>query len=125
MRQISKALAECITRSVDLAARYGGEEFACILPDTDLHAAVSIAEKMRQKIQGLQIEHHRSPVSDYVTASFGVTTVEYTLDISLGDIITVADRLLYKAKAAGRNRIEFAEFHGHLYGYEKSSTSNS
>lgn len=49
------------------------------------------------------------PVSDFVTASFGVTTVQYSPDISPEDIIATADKLLYKAKVSGRNRTEYAE----------------
>ena len=109
LRQIGSVLADCINRSVDLAARYGGEEFVCILPDTDIQSAVETAERIRQKIQDLKIEHKKSQVSDYVTASFGVITVEYSPDRSLAEIIAAADKLLYKAKVSGRNRIEYGE----------------
>lgn len=109
LRQVGKVLASSISRSVDLAARYGGEEFACILPDTNIYGAVKIAEKIRQGIQELKIEHKKSSVSDYVTASIGVTTVQYSPDYTLADIIDMADKLLYKAKISGRNRIEYAE----------------
>jgi len=107
LRQVGGVLGNCINRSVDLVARYGGEEFACILPDTDIHDAVKIAERMRQGIQDLKIEHKKSLVSEFVTASFGVTTVQYSPEISLEEIISTADKLLYKAKVSGRNRIEY------------------
>ena len=107
LRQIGRVLADSINRSVDLVARYGGEEFACILPDTDIHAAVGIAEKIRQRIEGLKIEHKKSPVSKFVTASFGVTTVQYSYGTSPEDVVAIADKLLYKAKISGRNRVEF------------------
>ena len=109
LRRIGSVLAGCIGRSVDLAARYGGEEFACILPDTDIHTAVIIAENIRRSIEELKIEHKESPVSEFITASFGVTTVEYSSECSLSDIIANADKMLYKAKASGRNRIEFTK----------------
>ncbi|NLC47160.1 MAG: diguanylate cyclase [Firmicutes bacterium] len=109
LRQIGRKIADCLNRAVDLAARYGGEEFACILPDTDLRGAVDIAERIRQGIEDLKIEHKRSTVSKYVTASFGVTTVQYSPEISPVEIVAMADKLLYKAKVAGRNRIEYAE----------------
>ncbi|NLY42557.1 MAG: diguanylate cyclase [Clostridiaceae bacterium] len=112
LRQIGRVLTCCINRSVDLTARYGGEEFACILPDTDIHTAVKIAEDIRQKIQELKIEHKKSSVLEYVTASFGVTTVRYSPESSLEEIIAMADKLLYKAKVSGRNRIEYAEWKG-------------
>ncbi|MGI6551544.1 MAG: sensor domain-containing diguanylate cyclase [Bacillota bacterium] len=112
LRQVGKVLTSCISRSVDLAARYGGEEFACILPDTDIHGAVKIAERIRQRIQDLKIEHKKSSVSEFVTASFGVITVRYSPKVSLADIVAMADKLLYKAKVSGRNRIVFAELKG-------------
>jgi len=113
LRKIGIVLSCCIRRSVDLAARYGGEEFACILPDTDIYSAVEIAERIRQKMQDLKIEHKKSSVSEFVTASFGVTTVQYSPEISPSDIITMADKLLYKAKVSGRNTIEYAEYSEH------------
>jgi len=109
LRRIGRVLASCISRPIDLAARYGGEEFACILPDTDIHSAVKIAENIRQKILNLKIEHKRSSVSEFITASFGITTVKYSPERSLEDIIAIADKLLYKAKVSGRNMIAFAE----------------
>ncbi|MFY9280131.1 MAG: diguanylate cyclase [Caldicoprobacterales bacterium] len=110
LRKIGQTLESCVNQGVDLAARYGGEEFACILPDTDIDAAVKIAEKIQQSIRDLQIEHKDSSVSEFVTASFGVTTVQYSPDIYLKDIIGMADKLLYKAKVSGRNIIKHAEF---------------
>ena len=110
LRQIGNVLDEVLGKTVHLAARYGGEEFACILPDTDINSAVDIAAKISKRIQDLKIEHKKSSVSRYVTASFGVTTVKYSPDIFLDEIVCMADKLLYKAKVSGRNRIEFAEF---------------
>lgn len=109
LRQVGRILAGCIQRSVDVAARYGGEEFACILPDTDLAGALIVAERIRQRIHGLKIEHAKSPVSEYVTASLGVATVSYAPNRTIDDIISMADKLLYEAKVAGRNRIRYAE----------------
>jgi diguanylate cyclase (GGDEF)-like protein len=105
LRQIGRVLASCVSRSVDLAARYGGEEFACILPDTDIDPAVKIAGKIRQKIEDMKIEHKNSSASEYVTASLGVTTVQYAEDRTPADTITTVDKLLYKAKVSGRNTI--------------------
>ncbi len=107
LRQIASVLASSINRAVDLAARYGGEEFACILPDTDLQGAVQVAERIRQGIRELGIEHKKSPVSEFVTASFGVITVQYSSAISSDEVVAMADKLLYQAKSAGRNRIEY------------------
>lgn len=54
----------------------------------------------------LRIEHKQSPVSPFVTASMGVTTVQYSPAISPAEVVAMADKLLYKARVAGRDRIE-------------------
>ncbi|HYF75144.1 MAG TPA: diguanylate cyclase [Candidatus Nitrosocosmicus sp.] len=107
LRQIGSILMNLINSSVDLVARYGGEEFACILPDTDIDSAVMTAEKIRRGIEELGILHKGSDVSDYVTASFGVVTVNSTTECSILEILTEVDRFLYQAKSFGRNRVEF------------------
>ncbi|NLW23277.1 MAG: diguanylate cyclase [Tissierellia bacterium] len=108
LRKLGRALEKCVKRSVDLVARYGGEEFACILPDTDIDGAVTVAKNIQQEISKLKIEHNKSPVSRFITVSFGVVTVQYSPDIAPVDIVNMADKLLYKAKLSGRNRIEYA-----------------
>lgn len=110
LRQIGNILSENITRTVDLAARYGGEEFACILPDTELKDAVKIARKIQKALEDLKIEHLKSWVAPYVTASLGVITVQYAPTSSPIDIVEKVDHLMYKAKAGGRNKIEYAEW---------------
>ncbi len=110
LRKIGGALEKCVSRSVDLVARYGGEEFACILPDTDINGAVAVAEKIRKGIRQLKIEHKKSSVSEFLTVSFGVITVQYSPEISPVEIVDMADELLYKAKSSGRDRIEYAEW---------------
>lgn len=119
LRRIGEILTTSISRPVDLAARYGGEEFACILPDTDLKLALQTAETIRQKLAELKIEHTKSSVSEYVTASFGVITVKYSPRITPTEIVTMADRLLYRAKTMGRNRIESAEWNGTEFIYSE------
>lgn len=93
-------------RAADLTARYGGEEFTVILPDTDLKGAFVIAEKIRQEIESIQMEHRKSEVSPYVTVSVGVAT--YTTKgpfVTQEQLIAEADRWLYEAKHSGRNRV--------------------
>jgi len=55
----------------------------------------------------MKTEHKKSAASDIVTASFGVTTVRYLPEITIEDIISKVDKLLYKAKVQGRNRIDY------------------
>jgi diguanylate cyclase (GGDEF)-like protein len=107
LRMIARVVAESVKRSEDLAARYGGEEFACILPDTDIRGAVIIAERIRQEVQDLAIPHAGSEILNCITVSVGVATVHYSKDDTVATIITQADEQLYRAKALGRNRIQF------------------
>lgn len=108
LRQVAQIVAGCAGRDADLTARYGGEEFACILPDTDRTGAIAIAEKIRCGILARAIPHKESKVADCVTASLGAVTVRCTPDGAVEDLVTQADKLLYRAKASGRNRVEFA-----------------
>ena len=105
LRQVAHKITSIILRSNDLAARYGGEEFACILPETDLAAAMCVAEKIRQGIRELKIPHRSSTVTDCVTISIGVVTAHCIPGKSESNIITLADEQLYAAKSGGRNRV--------------------
>ncbi len=107
LQQIAGVIGKSVARLGDLAARYGGEEFACILPDTDQHGALLIAERIRQGIINLAIPHEWSDIADCVTASLGVITLTCHKEESASEIVARADELLYKAKDLGRNRIEY------------------
>ncbi len=107
LRKVAQVMADCVARPADLVARYGGEEFVCILPETDSSGAVAIAENIRRGIMALAIPHTGSSVAAYVTASLGVATVHCTEGESVVDIIAQVDEQLYRAKAAGRNRVKF------------------
>ncbi len=106
LQQVAQAITSCVNRPADLAARYGGEEFACILPETGRGGGIVVAENIRRAIIALAIPHIDSKVADYVTASLGVVTVQCTADASAMNIVDLADKLLYKAKSSGRNRLE-------------------
>ena len=105
LKQIGNTIAGCIRRG-DLAARYGGEEFVCILPDANLEAAVKTAERIRQRIAELNIEHKNSKVMGFVTVSLGVACMRCTPDRSPSEVVAAADEQLYKAKLA-RNTVEY------------------
>jgi diguanylate cyclase (GGDEF)-like protein/PAS domain S-box-containing protein len=90
-------------RSMDILGRYGGEEFAIIMPETSLEEAQKAAERMRILVEGKQIFIEQAPVG--VTASFGVTALNPdTKDLQV--LLEQADRAMYAAKQAGRNRVE-------------------
>lgn len=88
----------------DLAARYGGEEFVAILPATDMEGAVIVAENIRRAIQAKELlKRSTNEKLGRITASFGVAA--YRVGDTPGSLIERADRCLYAAKHAGRNRV--------------------
>ncbi|MDZ7993095.1 MAG: PleD family two-component system response regulator [Nostoc sp. EfeVER01] len=104
LQKIAQAIKDIIKRPGDLVARYGGEEFAVILPNTDIDGAIHVAKKICHTVRTLAIPHQNSQVSSYVTISVGFTTEIPQPDSDLEEMIAAADRALYKAKAAGRDR---------------------
>lgn len=101
LREIGKILCNNI-REVDTCGRWGGEEFLVICPETDLHHARLLAERLRILI----MEAYERP-KPIVTASFGVATSEETQ--KLDTVLTLADDRLYQAKELGRNRVVAGE----------------
>ncbi|MBD2611185.1 MAG: diguanylate cyclase domain-containing protein [Nostoc sp. ZfuVER08] len=88
----------------DLVARYGGEEFAVLLPNTDLAAAITIAENIQQAIHHQAIPHAQSDIKNIVTISLGISCIIPTCDIKADTLIASADKALYNAKQNGRDR---------------------
>lgn len=96
------AIADVIrsnVRATDLVGRWGGEEFLIILPETDLGGSLSLAEKVRTRLESADL----GKIS-HKTASFGVTAFVEGDDLEA--IIGRADGGLYAAKRGGRNRVE-------------------
>lgn len=101
--EVAKSLESIVRRPADLAARYGGEEFALILPDTNEEGAKVLAERLRTSVKERAIEHASHEGSGVVTLSAGVATVIGAF--TPPEIIGLADRALYEAKATGRDRV--------------------
>ena len=100
---VSRAISE-ILRKEDIIARYGGEEYSIILPETDAQGAVHLAERIRKSIEDLVIKING--LSLKVTISIGVSTKKpHMSDCNKTELITMADKALYAAKNAGRNRV--------------------
>jgi diguanylate cyclase (GGDEF)-like protein len=105
---LSAELSRLCRRQVDLPARCGGEEFAIILPDTKAEFAEEFAEKVRQAIAALRLPNPASPVAPVLTVSIGVATATRGWCSTPKEIVAAADRALYAAKDAGRNRVSVA-----------------
>jgi two-component system chemotaxis family response regulator WspR len=109
LRKVAAALDEVVHRPADLVARYGGEEFGVLLPNTDIDGAVQLAETILDKIHLLALPHEYSKVANYITLSMGVVSRVASERISPTDLINLADKALYKAKAAGRDSYKIAK----------------
>jgi diguanylate cyclase (GGDEF)-like protein len=102
LRDLGALLAAEI-RGGDIACRYGGEEFLLILADADLQAAGKCAESLQQKVRSMQVRH-RGETLRRVTLSIGVAGFPQH-GTTASQIVTAADRALYKAKESGRDRV--------------------
>jgi two-component system cell cycle response regulator len=91
-------------RGIDLACRYGGEEFVIVMPETDLHVAGVVAERLRRSIVGETFAVNKGAKSIEVTVSIGLSTLERKGE-AIADVLKRADTALYRAKHDGRNRV--------------------
>ena len=105
LKRVAKAVDKAIRRPGDLLARYGGEELVCILPETDLDGAVTVSEGIRANVNSAHIIH-QDGIGGRVTVSIGVGVALPDGTVSPEDLMGAADRALYNAKNAGRDRLE-------------------
>ena len=107
LREVARVLRDS-AREIDEPARYGGEELAVVLPQTEIEGAAQLAERMRETIEALRIPRLDGEGDLAVTASFGVASVPSSAS-DKGSLVAAADAALYRAKRAGKNRVERAE----------------
>ncbi len=106
--QVLRELADILRyglRSTDTVARYGGEEFVCLLPETAKDEAWRLADRLREQVAEHAFLHGHEQPEGAVTISIGVATFPG----DAGDVealVRHSDQALYRAKAAGRNRVE-------------------
>jgi len=103
LKEMARVLKETL-RTVDSVGRYGGEEFVIILPHTSPEEARATGERIRRKVQGHVFWVGAKPLS--VTVSVGVASYPTPAVDSPESLVREADRALYRAKEAGRNRVE-------------------
>tara|TARA_R110001583_G_scaffold93998_1_gene237295 strand:+ start:6191 stop:7102 length:912 start_codon:yes stop_codon:yes gene_type:complete len=104
--EIGKILQTFINRPTDICARYGGEEFAVVLGSTSLGHAKQLSIKLLDNIMALKIANKHSPTKKYLTASIGLAEIVPSIERGEHELINRADKMLYKAKDNGRNRVE-------------------
>jgi diguanylate cyclase (GGDEF)-like protein len=93
-------------RASDIIARIGGDEFAMLLPETDAAQAQAVAERLRERIASTPLDgDDQGKVALTISAGLAQATLSMS---GIASLSRVADAALYKAKAAGRNRVEFA-----------------
>ena len=107
--RIIRAVAEAIGRGLresDFGARWGGDEFAILAPNTSAHAAHTSA----QRLVARAAEHRDAHVRRAITVSVGVATYDPAENkyADVDALVRAADEALYRAKAAGRNRVDAA-----------------
>jgi diguanylate cyclase (GGDEF)-like protein len=108
LRAIARAIETRALRAGDFAARYGGEEFVVLLPNTDTAGAITVAQRIHAAVYELNIPHESSPITT-VTLSIGIGSAIAHPGDDGAELIRVADRNLYSAKHAGRDRIAVGE----------------
>jgi diguanylate cyclase (GGDEF)-like protein len=105
LRAVAQSIQRDLKRPGDFAARWGGEEFAALLATTDMMGALDVAERIRANVEKLNIVNDSCSDMPPITISIGAESMSPDKDSSLDKFISAADDALYRAKAAGRNRV--------------------
>lgn len=111
LRRTVGLLTHGLREDVDLVGRFGGEEFVLVLPHVGVGEAVGVASRMRELLARADVDHLDGPIR--FSGSFGVAAWDgrETMD----RLLSRADAALYRAKAAGRNRVALDEGYGEIH----------
>ena len=102
LRSIGEVLQRSL-RTADFVGRYGGDEFLLVLPETSVHGTFQLAERIRSGVSIREFDLRGGTLA--LTVSGGVVGFPEVNVVTLEDLIDRADRALYRAKAAGRNKV--------------------
>jgi diguanylate cyclase (GGDEF)-like protein len=91
------------SRSIDIPCRYGGEEFTIILPETGKEEALIVIERIRQKVEQINVEYNNTFLN--FTVSGGLAAIPELVPKNVEEFIEMADKALYYSKKNGRNRV--------------------
>lgn len=105
LRRVAEAIAGCFKRAGDVVVRVGGEEFAVLMPGVAAADACKYAERLRAEVLALGIVHAASDVAECVSVSVGVAGLDVLKMQDFDALYHCADQALYRAKHAGRNRV--------------------
>jgi diguanylate cyclase (GGDEF)-like protein len=106
LQSVAGAMLASVARPDDACCRIGGEELAVVLPDTTLDGATAVAERIRRSVANLRIAHSAQSGLVTMTVSIGAASTETDASLSADGLFAAADRALYEAKEAGKNRVE-------------------
>lgn len=107
LKTVADIFVSTLKRTTDLVFRWGGEEFTVLLPDTGMHGAMTVAEKIRANVEAAVVPRLDNGEPTRVTISIGVESVTQFSGISAEDFLQASDHALYTAKESGRNQVVF------------------
>jgi diguanylate cyclase (GGDEF)-like protein len=108
LQKLADIMQKATSRAGEVVARYGGEEFILVLPGASPESAFRTANRLKELVAEERIPHETSTVDDFITVSQGIVTVQPDGDLLPSEVISRADKALYEAKKAGRNRISIS-----------------
>jgi len=108
LERLAAVLSGSLRATDEVTARFGGEEFALILPNTDLRAAFKVGKRLccRVRRDGVPSDSAGEPIVSKISISGGVATFDPQEPQTINELLKAADTALYRAKAAGKDRVE-------------------